>query len=366
MSTMHAVERFSVAAVGAIGRAATMVARVAVCTAAVVAPIGAIRRTAATVAHVAVCAATAIALVSTPARAAEGDFVAVPELRAHVTDLTGTLSFADKSALERKLIDWEAKRGAQFSVLMVPTTSPDTIDQYSQRVTDQWQIGRKGIDDGVLLLIAKDDKKLRIQVGKGFEGSLTDVTAKRIIDEVVVPYFRKGDFVGGINAGVDRIFGVVAGEALPPPKPKPSTRAQTGNWHIEEWIGFALFAGLGLFWFLASALNRMFGRVGGSLVGGGVAGGIAWFVTSIVGIAIGAGVVVFVLLLIALAARGAGGFAGGHHGGWMPGGFGGSWGGGGGGGSWSGGGGDFGGGGASGSWGGGDGGGGNGGGGGDS
>src|SRR6202007_1117174 len=103
---------------------------------------------------------------------------------------------------ERKLADWEAKRGAQFAILMVPTTKPDGIDEYSQRVTDQWQIGRKGIDEGGLLLIAKDDKKLRIQVGKGFEGSLTDVTAKRIIDEVIVPLFRKGDFAGGVNAGV--------------------------------------------------------------------------------------------------------------------------------------------------------------------
>ena len=301
--------------------------------------------------------ALALAIVSTLAtfaRAADGEFVAVPELRTHVTDLTGTLSESDKSALERTLSEWEAKRGAQFAVLIVPTTKPDTIDDYSQRVTDQWRLGRKGVDDGVLLLVAKDDKKLRIQVGKGFEGSLTDVTAKRIIEEIIVPPFRKGDFVGGINAGVDRIIAVVAGEALPPPKAKSSTRSQSSGWHIEEWIGFVLFAGLGLFWFFASALNRMFGRVGGSLVGGAVAGGVAWFVTSLVAVALGAGLVAFILLLIALAARGAG--VGGHHGGfgggWIPGGFGG--GSSGGGSSWSGGGGgDFGGGGASGGWGGG-------------
>ncbi len=292
-----------------------------------------------------------IGLLAANARGADGDFVAVPALRAHVTDLTGTLSESERSSLERKLADWEAQRGAQFAILMVPTTKPDTIDQYSQRVTDQWQIGRKGVDDGILLLIAKDDKKLRIQVGKGFEGSLTDVTSKRIIDEVIVPLFRNGDFVGGINAGVDRVIGVVAGEALPAPPPKSSARAHSSNWHIDDWIGFVLFAGLGLFWFLASLLNRMFGRVGGSLVGGGIAAAVAWFVTSVVIVAAGAGIIVFIVLLIALAARGAG-LGSGHSGGWsgFPGGFsGGSS--SGGGSSWSGGGGDFGGGGASGSWG---------------
>ena len=293
-------------------------------------------------------------LLALGARAADGEFVAIPELRTHVTDLTGTLPDGDKAALERKLADWEMKRGAQFAVLVVPTTKPDGIDEYSQRVTDQWRLGRKGVDDGVLLLVARDDKKLRIQVGKGFEGSLTDVTAKRIIEEVIVPLFRKGDFVGGINAGVDRVIGVVAGEALPPPKAQSSARSQASSWHIEDWIGFVLFAGLGLFWFLASALNRMFGRVGGSLVGGAIAGGVAWFVTSIIAVGLGAGVIAFIALLIALATRGAG--VGGHHGGfgggWIPGGFG-SGSSGGGGSSWSGGGGDFGGGGASGGWGGG-------------
>ena len=308
----------------------------------------------ATLAMVMTMAMAILSLFADSARAADGEFVAVPELRTHVTDVTGTLSDSDKSALERKLAEWEVKRGAQFAVLMVSTTKPDTIDDYSQRVTDQWQIGRKGVDDGVLLLVAKDDKKLRIQVGKGFEGSLTDVTAKRIIEEVIVPLFRKGDFVGGINAGVDRIIAVVAGEALPPPKAKASTRSQSSNWHIEEWIGFVLFAGIGLFWFFASALNRMFGRVGGSLVGAAVAGGVGWFVTSLIAVALGAGLVAFILLLVALAARGAGvgGQHGGLGGGWIPGGFGGGSSGGGGG--WSGGGGgDFGGGGASGGWGGG-------------
>jgi uncharacterized protein len=297
----------------------------------------------------------AVLAAATGATAADGDLVPVPPLRAHVTDLTGTLSGADKGALEQKLAGWEAQKGGQFAVLLVPTTKPESIDQYSQRVTDAWKLGRKGVDDGVLLLIAKDDKKLRFQVGKGFEGALTDVTAKRIIEEVIVPVFRQGNFAAGINAGIDKVIGVVAGEALPPPPARPAqtttSSSRSNGWPMSDWLGFAIFAGLGLFWASASFLNRVFGRVGGSLVGGVAAGAIGWFLTSLLVIGIAAGVIGFIFMLIALAARGAGG-------GFGPGGFG-SYGGGGfsggsGGSSWSGGGGDFGGGGASGSWGGGD------------
>lgn len=304
---------------------------------------------------IAAIVALAAALGLPAAHAADGDFTPVPALRAHVTDLTGTLSSPEKSALEQKLAAWEAQKGGQFAVLMVPTTKPEPIDQYSQRVTDQWLLGRKGVDDGILLLIAKDDKKLRIQVGKGFEGALTDVTAKRIIEEDIVPPLRRGDFVGGINAGVDRVFAVVAGETLPPPRAAQANRttSHSGGW-FNDWIGFILFAGLGLFWLAASLLNRMFGRIGGSLVGGAVAGGIGWLLTSLIAVAAGAGIVAFIVLLIALAARGAGVGAGQHSGfggGSGGGGFGGSSSGSSAGSSWSGGGGDFGGGGASGSWG---------------
>ncbi|MEO7762251.1 MAG: TPM domain-containing protein, partial [Casimicrobiaceae bacterium] len=128
--------------------------------------------------------------VATLAVAAEGDFSAVPALHTRVTDLTGTLSGSERQALEQKLAAWEAAKGSQFAVLVVPTTKPESIDEYSQRVTDAWKIGRKDVDDGILLLVAKDDKKLRLQVGKGFEGALTDVTSKRIIEEVIVPLLR--------------------------------------------------------------------------------------------------------------------------------------------------------------------------------
>jgi uncharacterized protein len=292
-----------------------------------------------------------LACVATLVAAAEGDFSAIPELRAHVTDTTSTLSAAERAALEQKLGGWEAQKGGQFAVLIVPTTKPESIDEYSQRVTDAWKLGRKGVDDGILLLVAKNDKKLRLQVGKGFEGALTDVTSKRIIEEIIVPAFRKGDFAGGINAGVDKVMAVVAGETLPPPASRSSSSSSVSHgWPVSDWLGYLIFAGLGLFWVFASALNRMFGRIGGSLVGGAAAGAIGWFVTSLVVVGVGVGIVAFIFLLFALASRGL------SSGGYMPGGFGhygGGWSGGGGGGgsSWSGGGGDFGGGGASGSWG---------------
>ena len=205
---------------------------------------------------------------SCAATAADGDPIAVPALRSHVTDLTGTLSEGERQALEQKLSAWEAQRGAQFAVLMVPATKPESIDEYSQRVTDSWKIGRKGIADGVLLVIAKDEKKLRFQVGKGFEGSLTDVTAKRIIEEVIVPAFRKGDFTGGINGGVDKVIGVVAGEMLPPPaagKASSQSSPRTSSehrWADSSWVPLIIFAGIGLFFVLSSTLGRMFGNVG--------------------------------------------------------------------------------------------------------
>src|SRR3954471_18049732 len=143
--------------------------------------------------------------------------VAVPPLSGRVVDKTGTLSGSDIASLDRTLRDFEARKGSQIAVLIVPTTQPETIEQYSIRVAEAWQIGRKKIDDGALLVVAKDDRKLRIEVGYGLEGALTDVTAKRIIDEVITPKFRSGDFAGGIADGANRILRVVDGEPLPAP-----------------------------------------------------------------------------------------------------------------------------------------------------
>src|SRR5262249_10361345 len=139
-----------------------------------------------------------------------------------VVDLTGTLSADDIATQSQRLKDLETRKGSQVAVLMVPTTQPETIEQYSLRVAEAWKIGRRKIDDGALLVIAKNDHKLRIEVGYGLEGALTDVTARRIIDEVIAPRFKTGDFAGGVAAGITRIIGVVDGEPLPRPAPEAS------------------------------------------------------------------------------------------------------------------------------------------------
>src|SRR3954471_20208359 len=159
---------------------------------------------------------TLLALMLCWAYAAVAD-VAVPPLTGRVVDKTGTLSSGDIATLDQTLKNFEARKGSQVAVLIVPTTQPETIEQYSLRVAEAWKIGRKKIDDGAILVVAKDDRKLRIEVGYGLEGALTDVTAKRIIDEVITPRFRSGDFAGGISDGVNRILRVIEGEPLPPP-----------------------------------------------------------------------------------------------------------------------------------------------------
>ncbi|HSD60573.1 MAG TPA: YgcG family protein, partial [Burkholderiales bacterium] len=159
-----------------------------------------------------------LALLALPLRAE----VPVPPLQARVTDLTRTLSGGQQAALERRLAAFEQKKGSQVAVLIVPSTRPETIEQYAIRVAEQWKLGRKGVDDGALLLVAKDDREVRIEVGYGLEGVLPDATAKRIISEVIVPRFRQGDFAGGIDAGVGRMISVIEGEPLPPPQQRAS------------------------------------------------------------------------------------------------------------------------------------------------
>src|SRR6201997_465439 len=154
--------------------------------------------------------------------------VAVPPLSGRVVDQTGTLSSDTIASLTQTLKDLQARKGSQIAVLIVPTTAPETIEQYSIRVAEAWKIGRKKIDDGALLVVAKDDRKLRIEVGYGLEGALTDVTARRIIDETIVPHFKAGDFAGGISAGVARIIRVVDGEPLPAPRPEVSHSVDPG------------------------------------------------------------------------------------------------------------------------------------------
>jgi uncharacterized protein len=274
--------------------------------------------------------------------------VAVPQLAARVTDLTGTLTPQQRAALEERLAAFEARKGSQIAVLMVPTTQPEAIEQFSIRAAEAWKIGRKGVDDGALLVVALKDRTLRIEVGYGLEGVLPDARAKRIVEEYIVPRFKAGDFFGGIDAGVTRMMSVIEGEALPPPRAAPGAApGGGGSFGLYE----LLFIGFMLVFVVGGVLRAMFGRFFGSSLIGGIAGFAGWLLLGSLLAGIGVGLVALVLSLMNGAGRGRrGGFYpagwGGGTGGW---GGGGSW-GGGGGGSWGGGGGGFGGGGASGRW----------------
>ena len=273
------------------------------------------------------------------------DLQPIPKLAARVTDLTGTLTAGQQNALEQKLSAFESAKGTQLAVLIVPTTQPQEIEQYSIRVVDAWKLGRKGIDDGALLIVAKNDHKVRIEVGRGLEGVLTDALSNRILDETVKPAFRQGNFYGGIDAGLEQMMKLVSGEPLPPPEREwqPGRRGPGGGLFLP--LLFAVFAG-------SVVLRSIFGRTLGSVFTGAGAGLLVWiagYALALVGLAaIGA----FLFTLLGGLGRGSGWSSGGIGGGWggFGGGLGGGLGGGFGGGGFSGGGGGFAGGGASGSW----------------
>ncbi|MDP3074950.1 YgcG family protein [Bradyrhizobium sp.] len=262
--------------------------------------------------------------------------VAVPPLSGRVIDQTGTLSSGEVAALTQTLSDLEKRKGSQIAVLIVPTTDQESIEQFSIRVAEAWKIGRKKIDDGALLVVAKNDRRLRIEVGYGLEGALTDATARRIIDEDITPKFKSGDFAGGISAGVDRIIRVIDGEKLPAPAPEHWRSPGLLN-NIDPFNPFviaALFIAGGI---LRSTLGRLFG----SLATGGFVGLLAWFLVGSLGLSVIFAIIAFVLTMFGESIASAGG-----RGGTWSGGSGGSSSGGG----FSGGGGSFGGGGASGRW----------------
>ena len=278
--------------------------------------------------------------------------LAVPPV-GRVVDQTGSLSSSDSEALAQKLADLQARKGSQVAVLIVPTTQPETIEQFSIRAAETWKIGRRKIDDGALLVVAKDDHKLRIEVGYGLEGAIPDVTARRIIDEIIVPHFRNGDFAGGISAGVDRIIGAIDGEPLPPPRPEASHNVDLGYWFNIIFSPFGLIG-----YAVIAAISRgLFGRLLGSGVSAVVIGGLFWFLLGSIIAAVGFGVVAFFVTMFGdtiMAASQEASRSGGRggSGSWSSGSSGSSWsdsssssGGG-----FSGGGGSFGGGGASGSW----------------
>lgn len=290
------------------------------------------------------------------------ELVAIPALTRHVLDTSGTLSSAQQDTLDAKLAAFETASGSQVVVLMVPSTLPEDIASYANRVGSNWKIGRKDVGDGLLLIIAKNDHKLRIEVARALEGAVPDLAAKRVIDQVITPRFKQGDFAGGIDAGLDQLFALIRHEELPVPAQADASAQAMGLKDMLITGGFMLF--------MAGAIARnIFGPVGAASVGtgavtGAVTGGASWLLlgsSSVALVAAVGGLVVgfiggFILLLAfqpawALKPRtnygshfppgssGSGGFGGGGFGG-----------GSGGGGFSSGGGGSFGGGGASGGW----------------
>jgi uncharacterized protein len=270
--------------------------------------------------------------------------VAVPPLTGRVVDQTGTLTAGDIASLTQTLKDLETRKGSQIAVLIVPTTEGEAIEPFSLRVAEAWKIGRKKIDDGALLVIAKNDRRLRIEVGYGLEGALTDVTTKRIIDEDITPKFKSGDFAGGISAGVDRMIRIANGEKLP--EPEPPHWQSPGQFDIDPFNPVVI----AIVFIVGAVLRAALGRLVGSAATGGVVGFLAWFLVGSIGAALIVGVLAFLVatfvdLMPAGGSRGTrGGWSGGGGNDWSSGSSSSDS------GSFSGGGGSFGGGGASGSW----------------
>ena len=261
-----------------------------------------------------------------------GAQVPVPPLSGHVIDQTGTLGVEQRAALEQTLSAFEARKGSQIAVLIIASTAPEAIEPYAPRVAEKWKLGRKKIDDGVILVVAKDDRAVRIEVGYGLEGALNDATSKRIVSEVILPRFREQDFNGGVAEGIARIIRVIDGEPLPPAAAPSGGRAGDFQQYIPVLFILAIVVG--------GVLRAALGRFPAALVTGGAVAVVAWLVVGAISMALVAGVVALVVTLLGggMGGRGLGGFYGGM-------GRGGS-----GGGGFGGGGGGFGGGGASGRW----------------
>ncbi len=266
-------------------------------------------------------------ILITVAFSAQAELVAIPPLTNQITDLTQTLTAEQSAQLSEKLAAFEGQKGSQIAVLIVPSTQPEDIAQYSIRVVEAWKIGREKQDDGVLILVAKNDKKMRIEVGYGLEGAIPDLIAKQIISEVMSPSFKQGDFYGGINNAIDTILKLIDGEQLSAPL------EQNASTNLENMLPLLLIGGL----VFGGILRSIFGEFLGGTFTGGAIGFLAWILGGGILMAIVFGVIAF---LVTLAGIGGIGQLGG-----LGAGFGGR-----GSGPFSGGGGGFGGGGASGGW----------------
>lgn len=280
----------------------------------------------------------ALSLLTLPAWAVAGasNLVAIPALTSPVTDVTQTLSPQAQQSLAQKLNQLSQEKGSQIAILIVDSTQPEDIAQFGIRVAEAWKIGRDKQDDGVIIIVAKADRKMRIEVGYGLEGAIPDLVAKRIVSETMAPHFRQGDFEGGLNAAIDQLMALIVGEALPAPEKHSSSAAG-----LLDWLPILMFVAI----FTGMILRSLFGTYAGSALNGGALGVLVW----ILGGALLTVLLVFVAAFIFTLAMG--GSRGGGYGGY-PTGYGGGYGGGGLGGRdiFSGGGGDFGGGGASGDW----------------
>jgi uncharacterized protein len=266
--------------------------------------------------------------------------VPIPPLKARVTDLTGTLNAGQAAALEAKIAAFEARKGSQIAVLMLPSTKPEEIEQFSIRLAEAWKIGRKRVDDGLILVVAKDDRRLRIEVGYGLEGAIPDSAARRVIDEQITPRFKAGDFFGGIDAGVTQLMRMAEGEKLPPPDPAAQVREMLPSSAFDYIIPAIIFIVLA-----GSILKALLGRFMGSLATGAGLGAFGWFLFGLT-VAGLAALIGFLLAFINIGSGRGGRWSsgGGGGGGWSSGGSSSS------GGFGGGGGGSFGGGGSSGSW----------------
>lgn len=273
-----------------------------------------------------------VALLVAPVSSASAQGVPVPPLTGPIIDQVGVLNPQQRTELEQELWALKKEKGSEIAVLIVPSTRPEEIEQYSIRVVDTWKLGRKGVDDGVLLLVALNDRRVRIEVGRGLEGDIPDVKAFRIIDELIVPEFRRGDFAGGLFAGVRAIEGLIRGVDLPAPKP-------VGRESTDRYVSVAFFG---------IVIGVVLSTFTGLLLGGGIGGLVTFLIgyflfAPIAALLLGALVMMLVPILGGVQTpTGGGGYGGGTR-------YGGGWGGGSSGGSF-GGGGSFSGGGSSGRW----------------
>nr|WP_240606590.1 TPM domain-containing protein [Limnohabitans parvus] len=217
--------------------------------------------------------------------------LAVPALSGHVIDQTHTLTTEQQQQIEETLSAFELRKGSQLAVLLVPSTQPETIEQYALRVAEQWQLGRKKVDDGAILVVAKDDRTVRIEVGYGLEGALNDATSKRIIEEGITPMFRQQNFAGGILAGLQRMMGVIDGEPLP----APTAKSPQDPWNNITWI---IVAGA----VLGFVLRAVLGRFPGSVMTAAIVGAVTWFLLGVFSLALIAGGITLLTTWVGIAA----------------------------------------------------------------